>query len=432
MKDLLGKISGFFIGIADRCKNDKKFMYILCGSAAAIVIACIAIPVAISAGRRSSGENPVPTETVTAAPTPTEEITPVPTQEPTPEPTEEPTPSPTPDLHIGEVRSELDGGWIKEETAQMRPFCAMLNNIVYANPQSGVGEAKILYEALVEGGITRLMGVYEGIDENSSCAERLGSIRSARHYFVSVATEYDAIYVHWGGAYYAYDKMEEMGIKDDLDGMYLGRGVFYRDNDLEAPHNGFFSFNEAYKYLEEKNRRTTHKEGYTHNHFTFNEKTLYPVDSKEVYNESGEPNEYSSDAPAANKILLNYDRWNQPYLVYDPETKLYTRYQYGGVHIDYNTQQPLTFTNVIIQIVREWDKDRNDYQDMELEDTSGKGYYISMGQCVPITWKKNEKAGFMMYYDSEGEVLSINPGKTFISLYPDFREDLLKIEENVE
>ena len=65
---------------------------------------------------------------------------------------------------------------------------------------------------------------------------------------------------------------------------------------------------------------------------------------------------------------------------------------------------------------------------MDLTDTSGKGYYISKGQCVPITWKKNEKAGFMMYYGSDGEVLSINPGKTFISLFPDFRTDYLSIE----
>ena len=305
----------------------------------------------------------------------------------------------------------------------------MLNNIVYANPQSGVGEAKILYEALVEGGITRLMGVYEGIDENSSCALRLGSIRSARHYYVSVATEYDAIYVHFGGAYYAYDKMKEMGIKDNMDGMSMGGDVFYRDKNIESPHNAFFSFKGAYQYLKDHERRTTHKESYKPNHFTFNEVPLYPADRSPVYNESGELIPYSGpEASPAGKVLLSYDRWTQPYMTYDAEKQLYNRYQFGGIHIDYNTNEPLTFTNIIIQIVHEWDKDHNDYQDMELEDTSGKGYYISMGQCVPITWTKDEKAGFMMYYDSDGEVLSINPDKTFISLFPDFRTDYLSIE----
>ena len=69
---------------------------------------------------------------------------------------------------------------------------------------------------------------------------------------------------------------------------------------------------------------------------------------------------------------------------------------------------------------------------MELEDASGKGYYISMRQCVPITWKKNEKARTMMYYDRNGDQLKINPGKTFISLYPDFREDKLQILDKAD
>ena len=83
---------------------------------------------------------------------------------------------------------------------------------------------------------------------------------------------------------------------------------------------------------------------------------------------------------------------------------------------------------MIIQIVHEWDKDHNDYQDMDLEDASGKGYYISMRQCVPITWKKNEKNRSMFYYDESGEVLKINEGRTFISIFPDFRLSKLKIE----
>ncbi|MBO4558914.1 MAG: DUF3048 domain-containing protein [Lachnospiraceae bacterium] len=434
MKEFFKKLKDEIIpGFITRLKEDRKFLFTVLGIAAAVIIAIVVIIVVCVKGSEIKPDPGITVDStqVTFAPnaTPTPSPSPEPGSEPTATPTPSPSPTPTPDLHIGEVRSELDGGWIKEEIANKRPFCAMLNNIIYANPQSGVGEAKILYEALVEGGITRLMGVYEGVDENSSCATRLGSIRSARHYYVSVATEYDAIYVHFGGAYYAYDKMEEMGIKDNMDGMSMGGDVFYRDKNIESPHNAFFSFVGAYQYLEDHKRRTEHKEGYTPNHFVFNDEQLYPADNSPVYNESGEVIPYAGpEATPAYKVLLSYDRWTQPYMLYDPETQLYNRYQFGGIHIDYNTQQPLTFTNIIIQIVHEWDKDRNDYQDMDLTDTSGKGYYISKGQCVPITWKKNEKAGFMMYYGSDGEVLSINPGKTFISLFPDFRTDYLSIE----
>ncbi len=115
-------------------------------------------------------------------------------------------------------------------------------------------------------------------------------------------------------------------------------------------------------------------------------------------------------------------------LDYDKETGLYTRNEFGGVHIDYNTNEPLRFTNVIIQIVHEFDKDKNGYQDMDIADAKGKGYYISQGKCVPITWKKNEKQRSMFYYDENGNILRINQGRTFISIFPDFRESRLKIE----
>ena len=100
-----------------------------------------------------------------------------------------------------------------EEVGNRRPYAVMLNNHEIASPQSGTSEASILYEAIVEGGITRLMGVYEQFS-----TERIGSVRSARHYFVSFADEYDAIFVHFGETKYATAKIKELGI-DNLSGL---------------------------------------------------------------------------------------------------------------------------------------------------------------------------------------------------------------------
>ena len=91
------------------------------------------------------------------------------------------------------VRSLLTGDWIDEKYDRMRPYTVMLNNIEYAYPQSGTSEAGIIYEILAEGGITRLMGVFDDIT-----SDRVGSCRSARHYYVDFSEEYDAIYVHFG------------------------------------------------------------------------------------------------------------------------------------------------------------------------------------------------------------------------------------------
>gem|GEM_PF-5232006 len=142
------------------------------------------------------------------------------------------------------------------------------------------------------------------------------------------------------------------------------------------------------------------------------------------------------DVSSAAVVKLPFSSYAQPYLTYDEETKLYTRYQYGGVHIDYNTNEPLTFNNIIIQIVQESNRDKNGYQDIEgygdrdghHDPVTGKGYYICEGKCIEITWAKNEAAYTMNYYTLDGEKLKLRPGKTFIALFPHYRADKIEIE----
>ena len=83
----------------------------------------------------------------------------------------------------GYVINEFSGEWIDESLSNQRPLCIMINNIVDAMPQSGISQADITYEMLVEGGITRYMCVFK----DYSNLEKLGPVRSARHYYVQMA-----------------------------------------------------------------------------------------------------------------------------------------------------------------------------------------------------------------------------------------------------
>ncbi len=437
----------------DKQGPDKKKLIIIAAAAVA-VIAVLVIIISSSLKKKDISEPVNDTEktveTLTAAPTPTS--LPTPTPEITAEPTVTPTPSPTPTeapkpvIHTDEVQSALTGEWISKDIAVKRPYCVMLNNIEFANPQSGIGCADILYEALTEGGITRLMGVFEGLTEDSSCKDRIGSVRSARHYFASFADEYDAIFIHYGETTYATKKIDTLKL-DHLEGTYgIGTTVFYRDKSIKAPHNAFASLSGIWAGIEKLKLRTDHNEDWNQNHFKFVDKDL--VEAIEEYKDenpeelivaisadegyTGSGSAYCSingrSTSEASLIQLNYSKYMSPYLTYDENTKLYTRHQYDDVHIDYNTNTPLTFKNIIIQIVHEFDKDKNGYQDMELHNATGKGYYITEGLCIPITWTKNENKRTMNYYTEDGELLTLNNGKTFISVYPDFRVDKLVIE----
>ena len=92
--------------------------------------------------------------------------------------------------------------------SKSRPYAVMINNIGVARPlQSGLQDAYIIYELIVEGGLTRYLALF--MDQNT---ERIGSIRSARHYYLDYALENDAIYVHHGQSPQAQSDFSKLGI----------------------------------------------------------------------------------------------------------------------------------------------------------------------------------------------------------------------------
>lgn len=304
------------------------------------------------------------------------------------------------DNHEGEMRSYLTGLWVSKKTGTKRPYAYAFNNLKLVSNQWGIGQADIVYECLVEGGITRLLGIGEHYS-----GKRIGSTRSARHYFVSIADEYDAIYIHYGATKYARAKVKELGV-DELDGNgSTGYSVFYRDPTMRAPHNAFASIAGILKGIKKNGYKTKYSDGYK-SHFSFFE------EDTDLENGS-----------SAEKVSLKFSGYASPYFKYDSGDKLYYRYQYNAKHIDSNTKKQLTFKNIIIQFVKEWNIDRKGYQTMDLANASGSGFYISNGQGIPITWKKNEAKSWMRYYDKSGKELTINPGKTYIALFPKNRTD---------
>lgn len=357
---------------------------------------CLLITMTIIAtgckNKKSEEVEPQPTAVaVTEAPTASPEVLPVTTA--TSAPTKE-----------GMVQSKLTGLWVDEKVGNKRPYAIMLNNISYASPQSGISQASILYEAIVEGGITRMMGVFEDFD-----ADRIGSVRSARHYYVSFADEWDAIYVHYGQTKYATAKIKELNI-DNLSGLTgIGSTVFYRDQNIKAPHNAFASYKGIIKGTEKKKYRTKYKENYNQ-HFLF-----YEADTD------------LASEKIANKVKVGYN--SKLEFAYNSTEKLYYRSQYGKAHKDATTNKQLSFKNIIIQYVNEYNIDKNGYQTMDIADNSGAGLYITNGKSIEIKWKKNESNKTMQYFDKDGNLLTVNTGKTYIGIFPKDRKEDVKLSE---
>ncbi len=353
---------------------------------AAVIVACLAA----LKPKSEQSETVVPKTTEVATTTPA------------------PTPDPTPDPNAGKVRSLLTGEYISEKKAKQRPFAVMINNIEYANlRQEGTSQMDILYEALAEGGITRMLGVFQG----TSKIKNVGSVRSARHYYVSFADEWDAIFCHFGHTPYALNKIDKLGT-DNLSGLSAIGGVVYRRvSGHAAPHNVFATGKSMLKGAKKMGYRTKIKESKVAEHFTFYETdTDLTADNTTKY------------------VKLPFSAYSTSILKYDKKTKEYKKYEYGTKHKDHRNGKQLSFKNVIVQIVKETNKDRNGYQHLHLNE-GGKGYYITNGKRMKIYWEKSESNGTMTYYDMDGNVLTINPGKTYIAAYPKNRKNLISFKK---
>lgn len=301
-----------------------------------------------------------------------------------------------------EFVNPLTGLAVEEDMSGKRPAAIMINNIKISCPQQGVSEADIIYECLVEGGYTRLMMLSQDYEN----LPVVGSVRSSRDYYLDFAADYDAIYVHAGGSPYAYTALRERGVTN-LDGvnMYLPT-TFYRDQDrvkaMGLEHSLMTTGTKIVEGIKYKRYRTTMEV----------EDFDYPLDFQ-----YGEPLAFED---AALRIHIPYSAVQITDFYYDEATGEYLRYQFNGVaHIDGANEEQLSFENVLIYFCETGRITGDSSLRIEVGTVGeGTGFYATNGTYIPITWKKESHEAPIQFFDADGELLLMNPGKTFISVCP--------------
>ncbi len=107
-----------------------------------------------------------------------------------------------------------------------------IDNTPEAHPQYGLRQADVVYEEIVEGGITRLAAVF-----NSAAPARVGPVRSVRRTDREVVYPIGGIFVFSGGATYAVDsiKTAPVTLYDEAN----AGAMMYRAANRPPPHNLF-------------------------------------------------------------------------------------------------------------------------------------------------------------------------------------------------
>ena len=275
-----------------------------------------------------------------------------------------------------------------------RPIAVMIDNHNQAWPQAGLNKAYLVYEAIVEGGETRLMALFKGVT-----VDKIGPVRSSRHYFLDYALENDAIYVHYGWSPQAQYDISNLGV-NNINGISESESSFWRVKDKRAPHNVATSTAKILSIAERKGYKTT----------STKESVLkYVTDEVEL-----------TDGQSAEKITIPYSYSNDVEYTYDATTKRYQRYSKGVKETDWSTGENITTKNIIITFAKNSVLNDGENKDRQTLSNIGtlNGYYITNGKAIKITCEKTSRSAQTMYKDLDGNEIKVNDGNTYVQICP--------------
>lgn len=347
----------------------------------------------LSACAGSSETTPIPSspeQVVSPAPTPALTSAPV------------PTPGPTP--YDGPV-NPLTGLPIDEAWVGRRPVAVMINNLQQALPQLGIGAADLIYEVPAEGGITRMLAIYQ----DPTQAGTIGSIRSARPYYLELALGHDAIFIHAGGSEDAYAKIRAWGVTalDGVRGPYLGSSpgsnLMWRDPErrktYSLEHTVVTTGAQVAQFLSSSTLRLDRRE---------------ELDNPLTFLPDGTP----AGGSSAQSIQVVFSNYKTGLFTYDSAQRRYLAEEYGKPYIDGDTGNQLAVTNLLIlRTACRGTGDSLAHITVDLA-SGGTGYFACGGRVIDIRWEKDFPDGPLRYTTLDGDPLTLGQGNTYICIIP--------------
>ena len=314
-----------------------------------------------------------------------------------PEPDPVPVPEPEPVLPYV---NPLTGEGCETDIGKNRPIAIMLNNLKEALPQAGVTQADVIFELPAEGGITRMLALFQSVEG----VGEIGTVRSARDYYVSLALGHDAIFLHAGGSPKAYEVIKNWGAAalDCVNGPYEGT-LFWRDKERRKnaglEHSVMTSGDTILKLLPTYSRiRQQHKDGYI----------------------VGWP--FTEEAPAATAgkatvLTVPFSNYKTGVFTYDEATKRYLVEEYGKPYVDANNGEQVGVNNVLV-LYTDVSSIKGDGKGRKTVRTtgSGSGLLLREGTVESITWKRDSDWHTLEFYLANGERAPLSVGTSYINI----------------
>lgn len=276
-----------------------------------------------------------------------------------------------------------------------RPAVAVkIENTSQARPQTGLENADVVWEEIVEFGVSRLVAVY-----HSDLPPEIGPIRSIRPVDAKIASPLGGLLAFSGGQdgivnYLAQTPLQLMS--EDA-----GDPGFYRIRARSAPHNVYGSLE---TFLEQADA----------------EHTSPPPGQFEF---AARPGRSAAElqGTAASQIRLALAPGVAPRWTWSGERQRWLRSEVSGPAVSAAGER-LSAVNVVVLEAVSYDSGYDaqlgePVPDLRLEG-SGSGLVATGGKTVPVTWTKPTRGSPVELTGPDGTVATLAPGNTWVELVP--------------
>ncbi|WP_144721330.1 DUF3048 domain-containing protein [Agrococcus jejuensis] len=311
---------------------------------------------------------------------------PEPSASPSPSTSETPTPTPSPEPEP--ITAPLTGIEVDAEI-QLPAILAKIDDHPDARPQFGLETTDIVYEELVEGGLTRYVAVW-----HSNVPQQIGPVRSIRPMDPGIAGPFGGMMAFSGGQPHFVAAMQAVSTSTSvIHGGGTYDAYYSRGGPHAAPHNVILQAAQ----LQADNAQ------------------IAPPQPQFAYaDDEASPTSQAAGGPAS-QLSLAFSQSQSRQWGCDASSGRWARGQQGVADLDASGNQ-LSAANVVVLRVQVIPN--GDIPQTMLEGYYGDGFVASGCSWVPVTWSKPDIATPIQILDASGQPVVLTPGNTWVELVP--------------
>lgn len=297
-------------------------------------------------------------------------------------------PTPTPKVY---VTAPLTGVKFEEGTnlSLAGPSVACkIDNLDVARPQLNLNRTDIVFDEMVEGGLTRFVAVFHSDKPNAA-----GPVRSIRPMDPDIIAPLGGIVCYSGGQLKFVKMMQATDVFNASETVEQDNGTFSRASDREAPHNVIVDVAKL----------------------AGNHPELAPPQPMFVI----APDLATASATTAGVAVTSFKVYFPSALaewVWSSKSSAWLRNQDGKLHTDAADGSTLSTTNVVVMRVEVDRQYGNVPKDLVIG--TGTATVFTDGKMVKGTWSKASQTSPITLTDSAGAPITLAPGRTWVELQP--------------